>query len=51
MNKIHENVITLVANGVFGHVYIAHIRCFRDVKKLGDKLVVILNGDEFLKYD
>lgn len=36
-------------SGGFSPIHIGHIRYFKDAKKLGDKLIVILNTDEFLK--
>lgn len=35
-------------SGGFDPVHVGHIRYFKEAKKLGDKLVVILNSDNFL---
>ena len=41
---------TVVAvSGGFDPVHVGHLRLFRDAKALGDKLVVILNDDEWLR--
>lgn len=41
---------TLVAvSGGFDPIHPGHIAMMQEAKKLGDKLVVIINGDEFLK--
>lgn len=42
-------MITVVVSGGFDPLHIGHIKYFRDAKKLGDKLIVILNTDDFLK--
>lgn len=42
--------MTIVAvSGGFDPVHIGHIRHFKEAKKLGDKVVLILNSDRFLK--
>jgi len=44
------SVMKIVAvSGGFDPLHIGHIRYFKEAKKLGDKLIVILNTDEFLK--
>lgn len=41
--------LTVVAvSGGFDPIHIGHVRMFREAKKLGDELVVILNNDEWL---
>lgn len=41
---------TLVAvSGGFDPIHIGHVRLFQEAKELGDKLVVILNNDHWLK--
>jgi len=40
---------TVVASGYFDPLHIGHIRYLREAKKLGDKLIVILNNDEQAK--
>src|SRR3989338_1772866 len=41
---------TIVAvSGGFDPIHIGHIRLIKEAKKLGDKLVVILNNDNWLK--
>ncbi len=52
MNKIKKEknrVSKVVAvSGGFDPVHIGHVRMFEEAKKLGDKLVVILNNDNWL---
>ncbi len=40
--------IVVAVSGGFDPVHIGHVRLFREAKKLGDKLVVILNNDNWL---
>jgi len=47
-DKIHNKIVVAVSGG-FDPVHIGHIILFREAKKLGDKLVVILNNDNWLK--
>jgi len=48
-NKIISPKEILVAvSGGFDPLHIGHIRLFEEAKKLGDKLVVILNNDNWL---
>jgi D-beta-D-heptose 7-phosphate kinase/D-beta-D-heptose 1-phosphate adenosyltransferase len=42
-----KNKVVVVSGG-FDPIHIGHIRLFQDAKKLGDKLVVILNNDNWL---
>ena len=41
--------ITVAISGGFDPIHIGHIRMIRAAKQLGDTLVVILNGDEWLQ--
>ena len=40
--------IVVAVSGGFDPIHIGHIRLFQQAKKLGDKLVVILNNDSWL---
>jgi len=40
--------VVVVVSGGFDPVHIGHIHLFRDARALGDKLIVILNDDEWL---
>lgn len=48
-NKKGKNKLIVVAvSGGFDPLHIGHVRMFEEAKKLGDKLVVILNNDNWL---
>lgn len=46
--KCSKKEIMVATSGGFDPLHIGHIRLFREAKTLGDKLVVILNSDDFL---
>jgi len=48
LNKSKKKIIVAVSGG-FAPIHIGHIRLFQEAKKLGDKLIVILNNDNWLK--
>jgi len=39
-----------MVSGGFDPVHIGHVRLFREAKKLGDKLVVVINNDHWLRF-
>lgn len=41
--------VVVAVSGGFDPIHIGHVRMFNDAKKLGDKLVVILNNDNWLR--
>ena len=41
--------LLVAVSGGFDPIHIGHVRMFEEAKKLGDKLVVILNNDNWLK--
>ncbi|MDO8591061.1 MAG: adenylyltransferase/cytidyltransferase family protein [bacterium] len=41
--------VVVAVSGGFDPVHIGHVRMFNEAKKLGDRLVVILNNDNWLK--
>ncbi len=45
----NKNPIIVAVSGGFDPVHVGHIRLFQRAKKLGDKLVVILNNDNWLR--
>ena len=47
MKKIKQKVVAV--SGGFDPIHIGHIRLIQEAKKLGNKLVVILNNDNWLK--
>jgi D-beta-D-heptose 7-phosphate kinase/D-beta-D-heptose 1-phosphate adenosyltransferase len=46
--KSNKNIKIVAVSGGFDPIHIGHIRMFKEAKKLGDKLVVILNNDHWL---
>lgn len=48
MKKRNKKPIIVAVSGGFDPLHIGHIRMFDKAKKLGDKLVLILNSDRFL---
>jgi D-beta-D-heptose 7-phosphate kinase/D-beta-D-heptose 1-phosphate adenosyltransferase len=46
--KAPEKVVVMVSGG-FDPIHIGHIRYMQEAKKLGDKLVVVLNNDNWLR--
>lgn len=47
--KSKEKQIVVAVSGGFDPIHVGHIRMMQEAKKLGDKLVVILNNDNWLK--
>lgn len=47
--KIKSKGTVVVVSGGFDPLHIGHIRLMQEAKKLGDKLVVVLNNDNWLK--
>jgi len=43
-----KNKVVVAVCGGFDPIHVGHIRHFRDAKKLGDSLVVMLNDDNWL---
>ena len=41
--------VIVAVSGGFDPVHIGHVRMFKEARKLGDKLVVILNNDHWLR--
>ncbi|OGI73048.1 hypothetical protein A3D42_02990 [Candidatus Nomurabacteria bacterium RIFCSPHIGHO2_02_FULL_41_18] len=39
-----------MVSGGFDPVHIGHVRLFKEAKKLGDELVVVVNNDNWLKF-
>ncbi|MCL5016220.1 MAG: HAD-IIB family hydrolase [Patescibacteria group bacterium] len=51
LNKSKKNrPIVVAVSGGFDPIHMGHVRLFNEAKKLGDKLVVILNNDYWLKH-
>ncbi|MBI3633745.1 MAG: adenylyltransferase/cytidyltransferase family protein [Candidatus Vogelbacteria bacterium] len=49
-NRSRQKKLVVVAvSGGFDPIHIGHVRMFKEAKKLGDKLVVILNNDNWLR--
>lgn len=49
MSDNREPVIVAVSGG-FDPIHIGHVRMFQDAAKLGDRLVVILNNDNWMRF-
>ena len=47
-NRLRKPIVVAVSGGM-DPLHIGHIRHFKAAKELGDKLIVILNSDNFLK--
>src|SRR4030042_1325956 len=43
-----QRLVTVAISGAFDPIHVGHIRYISEAAKLGDRLVVILNGDDFL---
>src|SRR3989344_3029803 len=48
-NKNRKKNKIVAVSGGFDPVHIGHVRMFREAKKLGDKLIVLLNNDNWLR--
>ncbi len=48
-NKNRQKQTVVAVSGGFDPLHIGHVRLFQEAKKLGDKLVLILNNDNWLK--
>ncbi len=44
-----QNPIVVAVSGGFDPIHIGHVRMFQEAKKMGDRLVVILNNDNWLR--
>lgn len=50
VRKVPKRKTTVVAvSGGFDPLHLGHVRMFREAKKLGGKLVVIINSDDWLR--
>lgn len=47
-NKNKKQIVVAVSGG-YSPLHIGHVRLFQAAKKLGDKLVVIINNDNWIK--
>ena len=43
-----QRLVTVAVSGAFDPIHVGHVRYIREAAKLGDRLVVILNSDDFL---
>ncbi len=43
-----QKLVKVTVSGAFDPIHVGHIRYIREAAKLGDRLVVILNKDDFL---
>lgn len=49
MSKTAKKERIVAVSGGFDPIHVGHVRMFLEAKKLGDKLVVILNNDNWLR--
>ena len=49
MKTQRRKPVVVVVSGGFDPIHAGHVRLFEEAKKLGDKLVVVLNNDNWLK--
>jgi D-beta-D-heptose 7-phosphate kinase/D-beta-D-heptose 1-phosphate adenosyltransferase len=49
LTKKQKKPIIVAVSGGFDPVHIGHVRMFKEAKSFGDKLIVILNNDNWLK--
>lgn len=49
VDKRRKKEVVVAVSGGFDPLHLGHIRHFREAKKLGDKLIVILNNDNWLR--
>lgn len=47
--KTNKKPVVVAVSGGFDPLHVGHVRMFNEAKKLGDKLVVILNNDNWLR--
>jgi len=45
--NMNDKIVVAVSGG-FDPIHVGHLRMFQEAKKLGDKLVVFVNSDDFL---
>lgn len=48
--KVKKPKKVVMVSGGFDPVHIGHVRMFNEAKKLGDKLIVVINNDNWLKF-
>lgn len=48
VNKKRKPIVVTVSGG-FDPIHVGHVRLFANARKLGDKLIVILNNDNWLR--
>jgi len=49
MRKVKKHTVTVAVSGGFDPLHVGHVRMFEEARKLGDRLVVILNNDHWLQ--
>jgi len=50
MTNEEKKPIVVAVSGGFDPIHIGHVRLFEEAKKLGDRLVVIINNDNWLRH-
>lgn len=46
---MHKKQIIVAVSGGFDPLHVGHVRMFKEAKRLGDRLIVILNNDNWVK--
>ena len=47
--KSGKKDVVIAVSGGFDPLHVGHVRMFEEARKLGDRLVVILNNDRWLR--
>lgn len=47
-NKRQKSIVVAVSGG-FDPIHVGHVRLFQEAKKLGDRLIIILNNNNWLR--
>jgi len=47
--ELKKEIVVVAVSGGFDPIHVGHVRMFQEARKLGDKLVVILNNDNWLR--
>ncbi len=48
LSNRENNIITVAVSGGFDPIHVGHVQLLKEARKLGDRLIVILNNDNWL---